>query len=288
MLEGTLRFLSQAGESESLLGQYICVEITGRAKVESSQNGEMVIVPIRVNKTLQSATAEELGRRRKTLHLATLMNLRDELSRELEANSKIVGNSGVKRIYDEFDHMMNTHESVVYEQFYVDAVYKKLATEAIETKSMAMLKIEIYVESVKTDCDDAVLERILARPFAEFARQTVVLELRTGIRNFPWKDVAEKNPTVDFGSWSPAGIESSKLDLVIQALAANTNLRTVRIEGNDITLDGGWLAKEINWDNSAAVRSAPATAALLLRNCRAVTSLSLRSPTHPSSPTTTQ
>ena len=183
MLEGTLSFLSQAGESENLFGQYICLEVTGLAKVESSLDGEMVIVPIRVNKNLQSATPEELGRRRKTLHLATLMNLRDELSRELDANTKIVGNSGVKRINDEFDRMMNMHESVVYEQFYVDSIYKKLATEAIETKSMAMLKIEIYVESVKANCDDAVQVR---------GRRDQRLHARSALEIQPRRAVHEK------------------------------------------------------------------------------------------------
>jgi hypothetical protein len=279
MLEGTLSFPRLAGELESLLGQYICLEIIGRPNSQSvqTQDGEMVTVSIRMDEKLKSATKEEMGRRRKTLHLATLKNFRDELSRELDANSKVVGHCGVRRIYEEFDIMIKRHQGISYEQYFVDTVYKKIATEAIETKSMAVLKIEIYVESVQTHCDDAVLERILARPFAEFARQTVVLELRTGIRNFPWTEVAQKSTSVDFGSWSPSGIESSKLDLVAQALAANEKLRAVCINGNELALKGGWLSKEIDWDNSAAVRSEPATAALLLRNCRAVTTLSLRS-----------
>ena len=241
-------------------------------------------MPVRLFSKLKSGSAEQLGQRRKTLHLATLATLREELSRELEVNSQVIGNSGVKRIYDEFDRLIHAHEIVTFEQYGVDPDYKKLTSEAIEIKSMAMLKVEIYVESVKSNCDDAVLERILARPFAEFARQTVVLELRTGIRNFPWKDVAEKNSVVDFGSWSPSGIEASKLDMVVQALADNHNLRTIRVNGHEVSLSGGWESKEINWDRSPAVKSSPVTMALLLRNCRAVTSLSIRYQHRPQSP----
>jgi hypothetical protein len=213
--------------------------------------------------------------------MAMMANLRDELSRELELNGQIIGSSGVKRIYDEFDRLIRAHESVTFEQYGVDADYKKMTSEAIEIKSMTVLKVEIYVESVKSNCEEAVLERIIARPFAEFARQNVVLELRTGIRNFPWKDfpwndVAEKSTVDDFGSWRPTGIEAPKLDMVVQALAANNNIRTVRVNGHELSLNAGWMSEEINWDRSAAVQSSPAAVALLLRNCRAVRSLSMR------------
>ena len=79
----SLGFLSQyAGEEEFLMQPLSCLEVTGRPRVDRTAQGEVLVVPIRVNVNLRSVTVEELTERRKVLHLAMAKNLREELSYE--------------------------------------------------------------------------------------------------------------------------------------------------------------------------------------------------------------
>jgi hypothetical protein len=79
----SLGFLSQyAGEEEFLMQPLSCLEVTGRPRVDRTERGEVLVVPIRVNVNLRSVTVEELTDRRKVLHLAMAKNLREELSYE--------------------------------------------------------------------------------------------------------------------------------------------------------------------------------------------------------------
>jgi hypothetical protein len=52
-----------------------CLEVIGEPRVED----DVVVFPLRANVCLKGLTLEQLVARRKTLHLATVANLREEL-----------------------------------------------------------------------------------------------------------------------------------------------------------------------------------------------------------------
>ena len=75
-----LKILSQyPGESEYLLPPLSCLEVNGDPRLE----GDIVVIPLRVNVCLKGLTLDQLEARRKDLHLALARNLREELSQEL-------------------------------------------------------------------------------------------------------------------------------------------------------------------------------------------------------------
>ena len=58
------------------------MQVTGRPRIDQTERGEVLVVPVRVNVNLKSVTVEELTERRKVLHLAMAKNLQEELSYE--------------------------------------------------------------------------------------------------------------------------------------------------------------------------------------------------------------
>ena len=209
------------------------------------------------------------------------MNLREELICELSEVAQSLSDEQSIRLRDQilknFDNILHQHRELNCD-LQIDSDYKLMITDTIEAKSMAARKIQIFAEAVLAGSEPAILERILVHPILEFSRQTAVLELRTGLRDFPWADVAAGGETVHFGDWSPAGVDPWRLDLVVQALAAQAAPRAVRVAGDrELRLPAdGWAAEQVAWDASPAARAAPAAAALLLRCCTRLTSLSLR------------
>jgi len=86
-----IKFLSQyPGEEEYLMPPLSCLEVAGNPWVDKVFDGksfsELVVLPMRVNVNLKSATTDDLLRRRKMLHMATANNLREELQYHLETN----------------------------------------------------------------------------------------------------------------------------------------------------------------------------------------------------------
>ena len=56
--------------------------MTGRPRIDQTEQGEVLVVPVRANVNLKSVTVEELTERRKVLHMAMAKNLQEELSYE--------------------------------------------------------------------------------------------------------------------------------------------------------------------------------------------------------------
>jgi hypothetical protein len=230
----------------------------------------------------KAETVEELLCRRKNLHLGMCKLLREDLALKAEqllANCKANAHAGVTRdrVVMEFDQLTRAHELVDPAAFNSDEMYKALMTEGINSKTHALLKMEVYLESATTSSDCAALDRIRDTPLAHFADPTVVLPLRTGITQFPWTAVIrDKSPELDLGDWNAASVAARALESVASALGGNANIRIVTVKGGKLALSEGWATVRLEWADNAAVKALPATAAVVLRNCVGLTSLDLR------------
>ena len=228
-------------------------------------------------------TVEELLCRRKNLHLGMCKLLREDLALTAEQmladrrSDAHVG--GIRdRVIVEFNQLTSAHERVDAADFNEDERYKELMTEAIDSKAYALLKMVVYLESAAAAADQPdILDNIRDPPLARFADPTVVLPLRTGIADFPWAAVvADKSPEIDLGHWDAAPVAPRALESVAAALGGNGNIRVVTVKGVKLALSEGWATARLEWADNAAVKALPATVAVVLWNCSALTSLDLR------------
>ena len=162
-----------------------------------------------------------------------------------------------------------------------DEVYQRLTTEAIKAKTLALQKIRICAHQVQKGEAKQSIQLFLDQPLEVFASQFVELEVKTGLFDFPWKEVLGKEGTLKLGRWRAEGIEPDKLFLVSEELAKNTNLRLVMLDDYSgkplsLPLPEGWASKKLNWINPPMVQQSPALAVLLLKNCVLLENLNLR------------
>ncbi len=228
----------------------------------------------------KAETVEELLGRRKALHLGMLKLLREDLALKAEADFADSGSPdtirGIKeRIVGDFDALTNEHELILAHAYNDDTVYKRRMDEAIDGKAHALEKMGIYLESLAAAMGDA--ETIFHTPLTDFASKAAVLQLRTGITQFPWEAVvAERSADLDLGEWDAGSVSAQARDLVAGVLRGNPNVRCVRVKGVKLDLSNGWATTEFAWTDNGAVKAAPATVSLLLRNCPCLSKLDLR------------
>jgi hypothetical protein len=247
----------------------------------------------------KAETVDELQARRKNLHLGMCKLLCEDLAYLIEqrlvdlkakadaANIRSRIRSGINpdadaaeigdRIIMEYDGLTRQHEHIEADVFNADDEYKAMMNEAIDGKAQALLKMDVYLESVAAASDGAALDRIRDAPLIEFAYPHTVLRLRTGISQFPWAAVVrDKSPEIDLGEWDATKTTAQAREFVADALGGNTNIRLVTLMGVKLELTEGWETIQLDWAENAAVKAVPATVALILRNCRSVTNLNLR------------
>ncbi len=182
-----------------------------------------------------------------------------------------------ERIKGDFDRLVEQHTAQDILEFNQDEVYKKLMSEAIDGKAYALLKMDIYVESLEDRFREPALTRIFDTLIEDFASPATVLELRTDIISFPWRKlVEEKSAAVDIGAWNAEGVAPKAIERVAEALRIDTNLHSIDVAGVKLNLNEGWSSAKIDWKGLEAVKLLPATVALLLRNCARVTNLNIR------------
>jgi hypothetical protein len=188
----------------------------------------------------------------------------------------------LKRVQQEFEDLSRVHKDTKASEFNDDHKYRSITTEAIDLKSLALRKLEIFVQLYRLhNADDKgqlMLQEAIDRPIRDFAEESVIMELQTGIRHFPWTQLIQKNVSVDFDEWSPDGLDFSKIEKLISALTTNDELRTVTMGAKKerLILKGGWATAELLWDGSAAVQASIGVVALLLRCFSRLSHLSLR------------
>ena len=184
------------------------------------------------------------------------------------------------RVKHEVEELVKTHTGLDASDFNKDEDYKRFTAEAITSKSLAVKKLSLFVELCKTNNkSESTLQDVFDKPIADFEREDVVMELRTGIRGFPWAQVTGKSSSVDFGDWTPGNLTSRQFDTLIAALMANEKLRTATIGASKepLVFNSGWATAELSWDAKAAVQASVGVTALLLRCFTGLASLSLRS-----------
>jgi hypothetical protein len=185
----------------------------------------------------------------------------------------------MESIKREFEVLSSVHKKTEASEFNDDHKYKTFTTEAIELKSLALKKLEIFVQLyIANDQGQGILHEIIHRPIIDYAKEGVIKEFETGIRGFPWAQVTERSVSVDFGEWTPEGLDSAKIEKVIAELTANQEVRMVTIgtKKERLNLNDGWSTAELCWDGSAAVRTSVSVASLLLRGFSRLSNLSLR------------
>ena len=231
----------------------------------------------------KAETVEELQSRRKNLHMGMCKLLKEDLS--LQAEAILADGSappdlmcGIReRITKDFDAQTHRHEQVCVDAFNDDAQYKRLMNEAIDGKAHALEKMCMYLESAAASMSESELEAIFNAPLADFANQATVMQLRTGITNFPWAAVVtERSADIDLGEWDAASVSAQAREHVASALRGNPNVRFVRAKGVKLALSDGWATTELKWGNNAAVKALPVTVSLLLRNCSRLSTLDVR------------
>ena len=186
--------------------------------------------------------------------------------------------TAVQSVKAEYEEMAAKHDALAPEFFNNDKEYKQLTTEAIESKSLALEKLSVIIRLAADGVGADVLRRAVERRMADFAHEGTVLELRTGVSGFPWAE-AGKAAAVALGAWTPSGLDAPQLGAVAAALAGNSDLRSLSIQGatDTLVLKNGWATADIDWDSNAAVRASPGVTGFVLRCCTGLRSLSLRS-----------
>ena len=240
------------GEREVLFPPLSCLEVMGEPRVEDG----VIVIPLRVNMCLKGLTLEQLVQRRKELHMAMVANLKEELSFQAPAvlsRSEALVTSAtavLKSVEQQFRTLENKYMDTAAHAFNDDLLYKTLTTEAIEGKSLAIKKVEIYADQLNKGAGVDILEAILERPLQDFSSRAVVLELETGMCDFPWSDVVDQKAIVNFGRWRPEGTAPDKLNFAVEELFKNPNFRTGtmlvvrRVEEDDDEGQGGEEAEE--------------------------------------------
>jgi hypothetical protein len=185
----------------------------------------------------------------------------------------------MEQVKQEFEALSNTHKMIEASGFNDDHEYKRTTTEAIELKSLALRKLNLFVQLYsENDQGPTILQEVIKTPIIDFAKESVIMEFKTGIRGFPWAQVAERSVSVDFGEWTPESLDPSKIKIAVAGLTANQELRTVTIgtKKERLLFQDGWITAELCWDGSAAVQTSVGLAAFLLRCFSRLSNLSLR------------
>ena len=197
-------------------------------------------------------------------------------------------------VLEEVDSLtaMHTHEDA--NKFNNDKRYKTLTTEAIDAKTMALRKIDFFLE--KGTCrtlstDRELLKRITDMPFMEFAHPSTKLELETGDGGFPWKQVTRGAANVDFLKWRPLTkdaqgrldweIPLNHFNIMVDSIAGNQHVRVISVEvareSKQLHVPNGWAGTvSLNWSKSVAVQDAPGIVNMLLRCCTNLVDLNIR------------
>ena len=269
--------------SQVLFPPLSCLEVIGEPRVEDG----VIDVPLRVNMCLKGLTLEQLVKRRKELHMAMVKNLKEELAIEAQGALARVGAAAeadssvaeLELIRQQFEELEKQHMITHAADFNNDETYKKLTIEAIEGKSQAIRKVEIVAKMLSKAVGAETLAAVVARPLQDFGSRAVLLELETGVADFPWRDIVANQSLVDFGLCRPGW---DIFEIAAVELAKNMNFRMAKAlnkDGRVLSLElpqGGWAVTNLDCGGSEFCREAPILAALVIRNCASLTCLNLR------------
>ncbi len=143
---------------------------------------------------------------------------------------------------------------------------------------LALRKLDFFrreVESGDACRDAAARQRIREAPFAGFGRPGIELALRTGVADFPWRDVSLGEPSLDLGDWSPVGRPMGELARIRGVLQGCRRVRGVTLRGQVVSFPQGLLAADFNLSGQPMVGVAEELGFILTISTH-LTALSLR------------
>ena len=184
----------------------------------------------------------------------------------------------LEAIKKQFEELEVKYTAMLAEEFNDDKNYKALTAEAIDGKSLAIMKVEIVSQKLREAASEDTLAAIVGRPLKDFMDRAVVMAIETGMADFPWTDIVEKKVVVDFGRCRPV---LKWLELIATELGNNRNFRmakTLRGDGREMIFSmpqEGWAATELP-ECKELCKESPVLFASIVRNCSSLTRLDLR------------
>jgi hypothetical protein len=176
--------------------------------------------------------------------------------------------SAIQIVKDEYNSFLQTHRDIKASDYNKDETYKELTKEAIEANTLGIKKITYYIE-IRTSgrsIDSSLLDRIKKTPFQTFSSKSIVLELETGVFDFPWRDVVEQKETIDLGTWCPLSLVAWQLEKVRIAIADHTKWVKAWVHSHLIEFPGGIMAHDIYFEKSLPSECVPTVALLFSVN----------------------
>ena len=176
--------------------------------------------------------------------------------------------NAIRVVEDEYSKLLQTHNTVEASDYNMDEKYKELTKEAIEAKALGIKKIKYYIRERTSECsgNTGLLERILNTPFQSYSSESIVLELETGVFDFPWRDVEEQKETIDLKAWNPTSLAEWQLDKVRTTIANHEKWVRAWVHGQLIEFEGGMMAQGVKLVKPFPSKCAETVALLLSVN----------------------
>jgi Ran GTPase-activating protein (RanGAP) involved in mRNA processing and transport len=184
------------------------LEVVGRARVEPTRIGKVLVIPLRVNVNIKSLLLDELLARRKMLHVSMVENLLAETRRDLVQMAHEDEDSqeehfirGEESLLSEVEEMLCEFKEVLHENMQSDAVlynddnqYHSAISKALAIKKGTLRKsTELRVQ--KSTGTPEVWERVKKAKCIDFARAGFIYYIRSGTDHIPWDALAEHKLT---------------------------------------------------------------------------------------------
>ena len=180
-------------------------------------------------------------------------------------------------VQSEFATFLKDHESVDAKVYNEDERYKTLTKEAIEAKSFAMKKIDIFIQArTSQPVNNGLLERIKNTQLSEYAKEYIALELKSCVFDFPWKDILDNKETINFQNWSPEILQPWQLDIIRPVVTKNSNCVKVLLRGIHFIFPNGVFAQDTIKLVEPLLPECAATMAFLLSMNTRLTCLDVR------------
>ncbi len=186
----------------------------------------------------------------------------------------------VERIEMAFDDMVEEHTKKSMDEFNEDETYKQLTSEAIDLKSMAIKKMETFVE-FSTSASSMALNLPLYHKSLSYIEQCALLRfkrpdvvqraLETASFDFPWDKIDSEE--IDLMDWSPDAHDSeyeTLIDTISKEVKKNASVKKFILNGMEFNLENGWNTERVKWSygaNTSATEESFAIVAQLVLSC---------------------
>jgi hypothetical protein len=104
-------------------------------------------------------------------------------SSESKLDSISLGEEAIESIRHEFEALSRAHKTTDASEFN-DQKFKIFTTEAIELKSLALKKLDIFVQLyIANDHGQSILQEVIHRPIIDFAKEGVIKNFYTNLKS---------------------------------------------------------------------------------------------------------